>query len=552
MYKIGYDLGESRLNNVSSFLSAVSQITPNKPIFKWRNLEGKLEHISYRAFEDRAARIAAGLLSYGITRGDRMIVFIAMNADLYLMVSALQRLGAVPVFLDSWTRQIHLSQAILQAKPTAIISVEKVFHMLSQASMLPPLKIAYGFERDDMVNFHTLTQTPKQLPIAAVNQEDTALITFTTGSSGEPKGANRTHRFLAAQHYALEEAIPYQADDIDLPLFPVFALNNVAAGISTVLTTANESGDTSPEALVTLMQEGQVTTATLTLSVLKALTRYCRDHATPLPNLHRVITGGAPVGMAVVNAFKTQFPKTELIILYGSTEVEPICQVAYTKPSLLPEEVMDAAHEGVLLGTVAHGLDYRLIRLSFEPITIRTAHDWSSLLTPPGEPGELIVAGEHVCPGYIANQTAFDRAKIQDLDGRVWHRTGDVVRIDDDNQLWMLGRVHTAFPRKGKILFPVTAEQLLHHLPGVVQAAYLGIPNRTHDYDAVAVLQLDASRKHDTVIKTLKERAAGLFERHHLPLDHLIITEKIPMDPRHQSKVEYSLLKKQLHEHALI
>ena len=86
-----------------------------------------------------------------------------------------------------------------------------------------------------MASLAELVAARQDRPLEPVRGEDPALITFTTGSSGRPKGAERSHRFLCAQHLALDREIPYRPDDIDLPVFPVFALNNLAGGVATVL-----------------------------------------------------------------------------------------------------------------------------------------------------------------------------------------------------------------------------------------------------------------------------------------------------------------------------
>src|SRR6185503_17258762 len=110
---------------------------------------------------------------------------------------------------------------------------------------------------------------PVEAPIEAVASEQTALITFTTGSTGTPKGANRTHRFLSAQHQALRRIIPYEPGDLDLPAFPIFSLNNLASGVSTVVPAINLAAPSPSDsaALCNQIQHGRVTCATLSPSM---------------------------------------------------------------------------------------------------------------------------------------------------------------------------------------------------------------------------------------------------------------------------------------------
>ena len=129
MIKIGCMPGKSIKNNVSYFLELHARSNFNKPIFYWVNPENSFNHksISYKDFTVITSRIASGYKNLGIKHGERVIFFVPMTVNLYLAMSALQRIGAIPVFLDSWTRHIHMGTAIQQVQPKALISFEKAF-----------------------------------------------------------------------------------------------------------------------------------------------------------------------------------------------------------------------------------------------------------------------------------------------------------------------------------------------------------------------------------------------------------------------------------------
>lgn len=544
--RIGYFPGKNIKNNVSCFLEEQSKKTPDKPIFYWASSDPlSYQSINYKEFTTTTSRIASGYLKLGIKQGDRVILFVPMTVNLYLAMSALQRIGAIPVFLDSWTRHVHMGTAIQQVQPKAIISFEKAFMMLANAPGVEsiPIKITVGLTSQKYgTPLEELTTSPLS-PIYPVEQEDTALITFTTGSSGMPKGADRSHRFLAAQHYALNKCIPYKEDDIDLPIFPVFSLNNVASGISTVLPSIDigTPNSTDSQILFNQIKNCKVNCATLSPSIFNNLAKFCRENNFEIPQLKRVVTGGAPVSRNNILDFKSIAKNAEIVVLYGSTEVEPISQI---RDRELDSDLMD---EGVSVGHIVAGLTFKIIKINRNSIKIDSKKDWKMLESEKDEVGELIVSGEHVCQKYYKNQEAFDRAKIVDTDGVIWHRTGDLVRLDGDGCFWIVGRVHNAINRNGRYLFPVQSELILKKLSFVSQAAYVGIPDSTLGEKAVVVMQT----KDNTIIqnkktKQLEAKIKSAFSKNNLPVDLIIFVENIPMDPRHHSKVEYTELRKQI------
>jgi acyl-CoA synthetase (AMP-forming)/AMP-acid ligase II len=232
--------------------------------------------------------------------------------------------------------------------------------------------------------------------------------------------------------------------------------------------------------------------------------------------------------------FHRAFPAAELHILYGSTEVEPVAHFVNTVASPPVEG------EGACVGEIVEGLDCRFLRLHRGPLELNDA-GWKELTVQGGAPGEIVVSGEHVCRGYFRDDDAFASSKIVDGEGRIWHRTGDVGYLDNGNRLWLVGRVHNAIVRDGEILFPVEAEAIMKALPFVGSAAYLGLPDEELGERAVAVFSPSRPFTDDMI-----DRIGKALENAGISVDEVVRVDEIPLDPRHHSKVEYTVLRRRL------
>jgi acyl-CoA synthetase (AMP-forming)/AMP-acid ligase II len=566
MTRIGYHPGAHVRNNVTNFLEDLAAKDPDAVVFRWVELEAKkkwsyepqdtIEHAELRrgVFADQIARVAAGLTRVGLGHGDRAILFIPMSAQLYVLMAALQRIGAIPVFLDSWARRDQLGASAKMAEPKALISFEMAFMLCGSVPELAdiPIKISVGPTPNSYTAAYEelVTEAPEQ-PVVAVEQEHTGLITFTTGSSGTPKGANRTHRFLAAQHYAIDACIPYGPGDVDLPVFPVFSLNNVAAGVPTALPAIDVGtpGKHDAATLYAQFTSCKVTCATLNPHLFRTLAAACKEWDLSMPGLRRVVTGGAPISRDDLINFKAVAPEAEIWVFYGSTEVEPMAHIEAKEMIDLKtraSEDPDWADEGVNVGHFAEGLRYKFLKLNEGPIKVSAEADWAELEEAAGEPGELIVAGEHVCRDYYNFPEAFEKAKILDVDGTVWHRTGDMVRMDDQGYLWMVGRVHSTIKRGGAYCFPVRAEIILGQLPFAERGAYMGVDDAELGEKTVVVVvpnEPDTLEQNEGQWRAEVER---VMAHNDVPVDLLLFRKEIPMDSRHHSKVEYGVLRDQL------
>ena len=562
----GYHEGAHPLNNIHSFLDKHVMEFPDRPILSWVHpeklakwsfdLNDELPHDSVTVKElwHLVGVTAEGLTNQGIEKGDRVIVFIPMSLYLYTAMFALQKIGAVPVFLDSWARRDQMGLSAQVASPKAMISVEKAFVYLNDVKEIAsiPTKIVAGPAQGTYsAKLEELMAGQKRAEVTPVEKELTALITFTTGSSGTPKGADRSHRFLAAQHYALNRHLPYQNGDADLPVFPIFSLNNLAAGVTTVIPAIDVGvpNEKDPLVLIAQMKSTGTTCTTLSPSLLNSVSAYCLKNDIKLPFLRRIVTGGAPVSKDDCIRIKKVAPDAEVLVLYGSTEVEPMAHIEadeFINQVSRSQEDAEWVDEGVNVGKMDAGLETRFLAINKSPVTINRADDWNTLLVKRGEVGEIIVAGEHVCERYYNNEEAFAKSKILDENKTVWHRTGDLGRIDEKGDLWIVGRVHNAINRGGTYLFPVRAEIVLKKVPGVKHAAFLGMADEKLGEKTIAAVSLNEGDANEA-----KAEIARLLAKNEIPVDGIEVLDDIPMDPRHHSKVEYEILRKTLVEKGL-
>jgi acyl-CoA synthetase (AMP-forming)/AMP-acid ligase II len=558
---IGYRPGKVARNNVISYVGEHLENFPDRVAIRWveRDVSAAFDgdhtkpfptgEITYGQLEQLIFQAAKGLQDLGIREGDRVIIFLPMGVGLYACMFAVQTLGAIAVFLDSWARAKHLGASAECVAPKAMISFKQAFELIEGVPGFESLEVRViagdtgGVEFDARVEELVFTQGRAE--ICPVESEHTALITFTTGSSGKPKGANRTHRFLSAQHGALKQVIPYTPDDIDLPAFPIFSLNNLASGVTTIIPAVNlaQPSPKDPAALTCQIVHGGITCATLSPSMLVGVAAYCAEKGEALPGLRRVVTGGAPISKDNVRDFRAIAPNAEVWVLYGSTEVEPMAHIeAGEMLGLESDPDPEIVEEGVNVGHVDPSLDYKFIKIVRGPVDLNE-RSWDELEVPRGGVGEFIVTGDHVCRDYYNNPEAFRKSKIRGLDGRVWHRTGDLARLDEQGYLWMVGRIHNVIERGDRYCFPVRAEVILHAIDGVKRGAFLGMPDdELGERTAVAIQRAEGAPAEAAMCAEVLRR----FAKNDIPVDALYFVDDIPMDPRHHSKVEYGALRQRI------
>lgn len=438
-------------------------------------------------FGDLAARtggLAAAWRRQGIEPGDRVLLAMPLGPALYAGIAALWQLGAVAVFPEPAMGLRGLRHAVAATKPKAFLSAG-VFRLLRW--LLPelwrmPLHLGTAPTHRPMTTIHS------------AGRDHPALISFTSGSTGQPKGIVRSHGFLAAQNACVARMLaPEREVETDLVAFPVFVIVNLGLGITSVLPnwrlTRHDAAD--PATLARLVADRAVTRLLVPPSICEIMAQ-----GPELSQVATVFTGGGPVFPDIIQRLAKRLPNADIVSVYGSTEAEPI------------------AHQGVRAITEADWMTMRgggglLAGHPIAEIRLRLVDD------------EILVTGEHVNKSYLDGRG--DAANKVLLDGEIWHRTGDAGRLDDSGRIWLLGRKEA----KAGTLFPFEVEVAARFWPGVRRAAL--VPR-----DAGAALAIEGDPAYQAQWVRLATELGDIEVRH---------LKAIPLDRRHRSKVDYVSLR---------
>lgn len=530
--------------NVLSYLHRSTERNPDRPalIFGGGGPENLGGALSYGDLWRRAERLARGLRREGLQPGDRAIVMIPMSLELYAVLLGLLAVGAVAVFVDPWIGRKQIAAFAAFADPRAYLGIPKshLLRLLDRRLRRIPLTVTTGRRfwrwpaRRSMGELSAGGGDGSIQPVAA---DDPALITFTSGSSGLPKGANRTHGFLAAQHRALAEEFPYSDDDVDMAMFPVFALNNLAWGITTVVPQIDFSNvaGVDPEPILAQMRRHSVTTCTASPPFFDRLAGHVARKKQSRPALRRILSGGAPVSDEQLRSWQRSFPQAEILVVYGSTEAEPVAHIA-AEERLEVRNSLGPAFPGYCVGHQARSLRTKLL-----PLSEQQPEEPELQEAEPNQVGELLVAGDHVCKDYFRNPDAVKENKLRTPDGEIWHRMGDTGYFDTLGRFWLVGRVHSTIFRAGQAVHAQLVEQAAGEADSKVRrAAAVGLPDPQLGQRVVLVIETESGQE-------LREEVEARLQQSGHPVDEIILTdEPLPLDPRHNSKIDYPKLRDRL------
>jgi len=318
---------------------------------------------------------------------------------------------------------------------------------------------------------------------------DTATILYTSGTTGQPKGAEGSHLALIEQvNTNLMTTFDMRRGDVllgALPLFHTFGqtctMNTGFRVGATIVMLPRFDGDAALAAMVEHGCEIFMGVPTMYMALIAAATR-----SEARPTLRYAVSGGASLPLAVLEKFEQVFD-APIHEGYGLTETSPVATFNHVGVPPRPGTI----------GTPIWGVDVEIADQSVEDAIV---------LLPHGEIGELVIRGHNLMNGYLGRPD--DTAKAV-VDG--WFRTGDLGTKDDDGYLTIVDRTKDMIIRNGYNVYPRQVEEVLAQHPDVTMAAVFGVPHELHgqEIEAAVVLREDATATADELVAFVADEIAA-------------------------------------------
>jgi acyl-CoA synthetase (AMP-forming)/AMP-acid ligase II len=477
-------------------------------------------------YGELALRVSAGaseLQEMGLKRGQVILVFQPVSIELYEILLAAFHAGLWVMLADPSAGREFLSHCCRRLMPDAFFGSWKAQCLRLTVSEMRAIPVsicpAGWFPGAKAWRTDQAGIAPEE-----VADEEPALVTFTSGSTGMPKAAVRSHGFLLAQHRALSKALDFEEGEVDLITLPVFVLANLASGLTSVLAATDLAKPGSPDvaAVSAQCEKFRVTRCAASPAFFEGFLA----SGAGVPAFQKVFTGGAPVFPDLLRRLRNALPGACIHSVYGSTEAEPIAHF----PTVGADDETNSLTRrggGLCVGEPVEEIDLRIIRDSWgTSLGPLTDDEFAALAVETGQAGEIVVSGDHVLPGYLGG-IGDGETKIH-VGGRVWHRTGDAGRMDSLGRVWLLGRCAEKLPGDA-FCYPFAIECALRE-----------------DFPEIRMAALDWEGRRTLVVgkKCASAEAAGIEARAgDFGIERVIFLDSIPLDRRHQAKVDYPALR---------
>jgi acyl-CoA synthetase (AMP-forming)/AMP-acid ligase II len=512
-----------------------------------RRADGSAEYgiaLSYRELDARSDRIAAALASAGIVRGTRTALMVRPSPELFLLMFALFKAGAVPVLIDPGIDRRALKECLDEAAPEAFVGIplaQAARVVLGWARRSVRTVVTVGrrwFWGGDTLEALLARSHDAAFSIADTAPDDVAAILFTSGSTGVPKGVTYRHRHFVAQVEMLRTAFGIAPGGVNLPTFPPFALFDPALGLTSVIPDMDPTRPASadPRVLIDAMTRFGVSQMFGSPALLDTLSRYGETHQVRLDGVHRVLSAGAPVPPQVVARMQAMLPDgAQIWTPYGATECLPVAIIEGRE--LRATRSATEAGAGTCVGRPVAPNEVRIIAIDDGAIG-----QWrDARLAAPQAVGEITVAGPSVTDEYFRRPQATALAKIREslADGgeRVVHRMGDLGYFDAEGRLWFCGRKTQRLECVDGPLYTEQVEPVFNTHPEVKRSALVGLGARSAQTPVLCV-ELDAGVAH-AARERIEAELLNLGARlpHTARVQRVLFHPGFPVDIRHNAKI---------------
>ncbi len=520
-------MGEIQRSTVGAWLKGVAKANAEKEalIHSQRGVR-----YTYRELMERAGRLARGLLSLGIQKGDTVALWGPNRPEWVLAQVALARAGAVLTALDPGYGLEELRYALSLARVKALLTSEgpngAYLEMLrslapdfwepvpAKEKTLPALQSIITFSETGapLPSFRELSNwgervAPSQLWSRedSLEPEDPLMLLFTSGTTGKPKGVVLDHLGILNKSLASTERMDITAADRLCLFFPLFHMfGNTCIGLSGLMRGAAliipSDQFSPPDVVTTLGQEGCT-------AIYGSPSMFMRLLETPEfsrfrpGKLRTGIVGGATSPLALMERIVAEMGVWELAVAYGITEASSwIIQS-------LPDDPLE-----LRASTMGKALPHCEVKI-VDPVTGEELPD--------GQPGEICTRGL-LMKGYFQNPEA--TARVIDREG--WYHTGDLGTRDSQGYFRMTGRLKDVILREGKEILPTYIEDAVYKKPGVALVQAFGVPDEVLGERVAVWVKAQEG-------PALTEEAIRAHCLEHLPLglqpDYIRLVDDFPM-----------------------
>ena len=428
---------------------------------------------TWRELDDRMRRLATGLSARGVGKGDRVAVLMTNRPEFIEAVLAANLLGAIAVPVNFRLAAQEVTHLLADSGATVLVTDPMLVPLASVAAKTAGRQVRIivtgprsAADAGDVESYEAiLAGTEPSPPETEVDERDVALIMYTSGTTGRPKGAMLTHLNLLMQCFtAVRTSRLFSDDDIGLinvPLFHIAGLGNVPqALLAGTVTVIMPTAPFTAEATLDVVESEGVTGMFLVPAQWQALCAH-PDATRRTRSLRRISWGAAPATATLLEAMAKTFPHAEIISLFGQTEMSPVT-------TSLPSE-----HAIRKIGSVGKPIP---------TVPIRIVDDYMNDVVP-GEVGEIVYRGPTLMAGYWNNPKATEEA----FSGG-WFHSGDLVRQDDEGFIYVVDRKKDMIISGGENIYSAEVENALAGHPGIADVAVIGARHERWGETPVAVV----------------------------------------------------------------